>query len=166
VRVLDGIGPVVETWERDAVGEHIEPGVYLANGRDLLLSLNPWMVWAEGKFNQPDLFLYNGKTKADLFQYLTYHNEDEYPSPEEQEALCEILERHKPPPPPKLDPEQARVSMNALLSIFVQDGVIDQQEMLILTQNIVSLGLVKTADEVPEFLRLELEENHPEVYIE
>ena len=166
VRRLDGIGPVAETWEQDADGVHIEPGVYLAQGRDLVLLLAPWMVWAEGKQGQLDFFLYNGKSHGGMFHYLTYHNNDEYPSPTEQEELLGILERHRPPPPPKLDPEQARLALAALMSTFVLDGVIDQQEMMILSQQVVSLGLVDSPDEVRAFVERELEENHPEVYIE
>ena len=78
----------------------------------------------------------------------------------------EALGRHRPPPPPKLDPEQARMTFNAILATFVQDGVIDQTEMMILSQQLVTLGLVSSPEEVPDFVQKELEKSHPEVYIE
>ena len=72
----------------------------------------------------------------------------------------------RPPPPPTWDPEQARLTFEALMANVVSDGVIDQQEMVKLTQLLVMLGLVSSPEEVPGFVQKEIEQNHPAVYIE
>ena len=56
--------------------------------------------------------------------------------------------------------------ISMMMERFVEDGVIDQQEMTMLTQQVVMLGLVDTPEEVRAFVQRELDENHPEVYIE
>lgn len=163
VQRLESVVPSVE--RRNESRRELEPGIYFAEGCTPLLSLDPWIIWGHGKLNEPELFIYNTASAGNTYQYLAYHNTDEYPGNEERDAMRSFLGRHKQAAA-VVDRGAAETMFRAMLDVCAADGVISSQELTQLRTLLPSLGLVDSEDQVVDYVAAALAVSHPGAHID
>jgi len=168
---LRGTHNLSERWEVAAeVAGAWRPGVALfpASGpgaRVMALDLHPWLVWAEGKNRAPELFTYNNSRNGQ-YEYITYHNKDEYPDPKLREDFQDLLARFPEPPRPKVDPVHAQALLGPMLALVVADGKVTTDELAQLRLTMVSFGLAPDPEAAEAMVREIIAREHPGVWFE
>jgi protein-L-isoaspartate(D-aspartate) O-methyltransferase len=168
---LRGTHNLSERWELPVeVAGGWRPAVALfpssgPDARAKALELHPWLVWTEGKNHAPELFTYNNSRNGQ-YEYITYHNKDEFPPTEIAEDFDELLIRFPEPPRPKVDPAHAQALMGPMLALVVADGKVTADELAQLRLTMVSFGLAPDPEAAEAMVREIIAREHPGVWFE